>query len=310
MQINRISKNDYVKNYPCIWMQSGVVKKKYCRTEYDCPSCRYDKILFNLAWENRNRQKEGVPPSGKRGNIVYWKDNIMQRTSSPFSRPCIHSMKQRINFRPCFDDYQCASCEFDQFFTDEFTVHTVAQPVDVMNIKGIKMPQGFYLHEGHTWLKIEEEGEVRIGFDDFITRVLGPLDKIEAPLIGQVVKRNRPDIRLKRGTCKANVRSPISGVVTSVNVELLRQPRLAAQSPYADGWVMRVHPKNLRKDLKNMVIGEQAKKFVSHEVEKIIGLIEEYSGPLAADGGELASDIFGCVPEIGWERLTKAFLRS
>ena len=233
----------------------------------------------------------------------------MKKSSSPFSRPCIHSMKQRINFRPCFQDYQCTSCDFDQFFTDEFTVHTVTQPIGVMNIKGFKMPQGFYLHEGHTWVKIEEEEEVRIGFDDFIMRALGPMDKIVAPLIGQVLKRGRSDIQLKRGTYKTNVVSPVSGVVTAVNPDLMRQPLLANQSPYSKGWVLRLHPKNLRKDVKHLMIGKEAEKRVSQDVDTLIGIIEQYSGPLAADGGELAGDIFGCIPEIGWERLARAFLR-
>jgi glycine cleavage system H lipoate-binding protein len=289
-------------------MQSGVVKKKYCRLEYDCPSCRVDKLLFKAADKTKKRREAGNPLGGKQGEIIFWKDKIRERFSSPFSRPCIHSMKQRINFRPCFQDYQCSSCEFDQFFTDEFTVHTMMQPVDVMNIKGFKMPQGYYLHKGHTWLKIEPEEEVRIGFDDFITRVLGPMDKIEIPLIGQVVKRDRADIRLRRGSYKANVLSPLTGVVTATNPDLMSQPDLARQSPFAEGWVMRVRPKNLRHDLQHLAIGNEAKKMVSRDVDKIIRLIEDYSGLMAADGGEFVSDIFGCVPEIGWNRLTKTFL--
>ncbi len=309
MQTHRMKRDNDDKNYPCIWMQGGVVKKKYCSSEYDCPSCHYDKVLLKKAEENQKRRDAGEVLEGKRGKIEFWKDKIMKTSSSPFSRPCVHSMKQRINFRPCFQDYQCTSCEFDHFFMDEFTVHTVTQPVDVMNIKGFRMPQGFYLDRGHTWLKVEEEGEVRIGFDDFMMRVLGPMDKIEAPLIGQVVKRNRSDIRLRRGTYKAKVRSPLTGIVTAVNPDLMKQPHLARESPYTKGWVLRVHPRNLRRDLKHMFIGEQAKKFVSRDVDKVISLIEKYSGPLAADGGELAGDIFGCVPEIGWERLAKTFLR-
>ena len=310
MRTQQVQNSKSDKYYPCIWMQSGVVKKKYCTTAYDCPSCRYDKALMTQSKENKQRQQKGEHLVGKRGEIEFWKERITQRSSSPFSRPCVHSMKQRINFRPCFNEYQCISCEFDQFFTDEFTVHTVAQPIDVMNIKGFKMPQGFYLHEGHAWIKIEDEGEVRMGFDDFIMRALGPLDRIEAPLIGQVLKRNRSDIQIKRGSYKAKVLSPISGVVTAVNSELMHHPHLANQSPYSKGWVLRVHPKNLRKDLKHLMIGKEAKKRVSQDVDSLIGMIEEYAGPLAADGGEFAGDIFGCLPEIGWDRLTRSFLKT
>jgi hypothetical protein len=39
-------------------------------------------------------------------------------------------------------------------------------------------------------------------------------------------------------------------------------------------------------------------------------MIEEVAGPLAADGGHFAEDIYGRLPSLGWERLTKAFLRT
>ena len=46
------------------------------------------------------------------------------------------------------------------------------------------------------------------------------------------------------------------------------------------------------------------------EVERLYEVIEETAGPLAADGGYLADDIYGNLPEIGWENLTKAFLKT
>jgi hypothetical protein len=39
-------------------------------------------------------------------------------------------------------------------------------------------------------------------------------------------------------------------------------------------------------------------------------MIEEVAGPLAADGGYLANDIYGNLPDIGWNNLTKAVLKT
>jgi len=39
-------------------------------------------------------------------------------------------------------------------------------------------------------------------------------------------------------------------------------------------------------------------------------VIEETAGPLATDGGYLNDDIFGHMPEIGWKKLTRLFLRA
>ena len=182
---------------PCIWMQAGVVRRKYCRTDYQCAACRYDAVLHRLAEENRERGKQVASPAGKKSKIVSWKDKLQERP--PWKRPCLHHMKGRIEYRTCTNEYHCSDCEFDQFFFDQFSVHAAVQPIDLIDIEGFKIPQGFYLHRGHTWAKIEEENTVRVGLDEFVLRTIGPVDRIDAPLIGKTVRQNAPDIALRRG---------------------------------------------------------------------------------------------------------------
>ena len=37
---------------------------------------------------------------------------------------------------------------------------------------------------------------------------------------------------------------------------------------------------------------------------------QEQAGPLATDGGFLSDDIYGKLPQLGWEKLTKLFLHT
>jgi hypothetical protein len=46
------------------------------------------------------------------------------------------------------------------------------------------------------------------------------------------------------------------------------------------------------------------------EIGTLESMVEELAGPLAADGGYLADDIFGNLPALGWSNLTKTFLRT
>jgi glycine cleavage system H lipoate-binding protein len=219
-------------------------------------------------------------------------------------------MKRRIDFRSCHQDYQCGNCEFDQYFNDQYSVHAVVRPIDVIDIKGFKIPHGYYLHRGHAWVKIEENDTVRVGLDDFALRLLGPLDRIEAPLMGKEVRRNRADISLSRGTNAAEILSPVSGVVTASNSELRDRGNLANQDPYTDGWVMCLHSTNLRQDLRELMIGEQASDYLDGEIERLFQVIEEEAGPLAADGGYLGDDIYGNLAPNVWKRLTRQFLHT
>jgi glycine cleavage system H lipoate-binding protein len=293
---------------PCIWMQAGVVRRKACEIDYHCESCHFDRALGRVARENKKLSQQGKAPIGKRRKIVFWKDRL--RELSVAQQPCLHHMKGRIDFRSCTHDYQCGDCEFDQYFSDQYTVHAVVQPVDVLDIKGFKIPHGYYLHRGHTWVKIEEGSTVRIGLDDFALRMLGPLDRIEAPLMGQELEQDRGDILLGRGSNMARVQSPVGGVVTDVNPELREKGSLANQDPYTQGWVMRLHSTNLRRDIKNLMIGDEAGAYLDKEIGSLYQVIEEEVGPLAADGGYLGNDIYGNLPPSSWQKLTRTFLHT
>jgi len=289
-------------------MQAGVIHRKFCNIDYNCPACHFDKTLQRIAAENRNSRKIGNTPTGRRGEIVFWTEKMR---GLPYrKRPCLHHMKGRIDFRVCTNDYRCSNCDFDQYYNDQYTVYTVVRPVDVLDIDGVKAPQGYYLHRGHSWAKIEEGVSVRIGIDDFALRMLGPLDRIDTPLIGKEVRQNQPGITLHRFGHTAEVLLPVSGVVTAVNTRLYERGRLANEDPYSKGWVMQVHAKNLRRDLKNLMIRNETRDFLAGEIDRLYAVIEETAGPLAADGGQLGDDIFGNLPAMSWERLSGLFLHT
>ena len=73
---------------------------------------------------------------------------------------------------------------------------------------------------------------------------------------------------------------------------------------------MRIHAPNLRTELKNLMLGDETGAFLKTEVEHVYQAVEKTAGPLATDGGFLGSDIYGSLPELGWERLAKQFLRN
>ena len=308
MVSNQLKEKTRKNDNPCIWMQAGIVRRKDCRIDYDCTACRFDSVMRHVAADNQQIRQQGRVPKGKRGKIIFWHEKL--KNLPPAKRPCIHHMKRRIDFRPCNQDYQCGNCEFDQYFNDQYSVHAVVRPIDVIDIKGFKIPHGFYLHRGHTWVKIEENDTVRVGLDDFALRLLGPLDRIEAPLMGKEVRRNHTDISLSRGTNAAQILSPVSGVVMASNSELRDRGNLANQDPYTDGWVMCLHSTNLRQDLKELMIGDQASDYLDDEIDRLYRVIEEEAGPLAADGGYLGDDIYGNLAPDVWDRLTRKFLHT
>ncbi|MBW1798635.1 MAG: hypothetical protein JRJ21_09590, partial [Deltaproteobacteria bacterium] len=73
---------------------------------------------------------------------------------------------------------------------------------------------------------------------------------------------------------------------------------------------MNVHSTDLRRDLKNLMINNETEDFMEEQVDSLYQLIEEVAGPLSTDGGDLGNDIYGNMPGLGWERLTRLFLKT
>jgi glycine cleavage system H lipoate-binding protein len=264
--------------------------------------------MIRATEENRRCKEEGRPLIGKRGSIISWKDKMKMLPS--WKRPCIHHMKGRIAFRPCDREYRCGDCEFDQYFQDQYAVYAMVKPVDFLDVEGFKIPQGYYLHRGHAWVKIEDDQSVRVGMDDFASRLLGPFDGVETPLMGGKVAQDGAHIILKRGAQEAKMLCPVSGVVTEINTRVREEGDLVGEDPYAAGWFMRIYAPELRRDLRTLLMGQENRDHLKHEVDRVYRFIEREAGPLAVDGGQLAQNLAKGVPQVPWTRWTRLILRS
>ena len=65
---------------------------------------------------------------------------------------------------------------------------------------------------------------------------------------------------------------------------------------------------DIKENAKRLMVDTDSMNWINDEVNRLEKMVENVSGPLAADGGYLADDIFGNVPELGWNNLVKSFL--
>ncbi len=278
---------------PCIWMQAGVVGHKNCNNFYDCTSCRYD---------------QGMKMQTAKGKQVSWQDAMRRRPQ--LSRICRHSLTGRIPRRVCAYDYQCGTCDFDQFFEDVWTVKTKTHPSDRQQVRGFDVPFGYYYDNGHTWARIESGGSIRVGMDDFALKMLGVADGYNLPLMGKELTHGKAGWGLRRKDHQAEVLSPVSGVIVEVNAGARENPEALNRDPYGDGWLFVIHTRDIKKTMEPLMATAESLNWMNHEVHRLEEMIESVAGPLAADGGYLTDDIYGAMPALGWENLTRAFLRT
>jgi glycine cleavage system H lipoate-binding protein/uncharacterized CHY-type Zn-finger protein len=276
---------------PCLWMQAGAVRFKTCNNYYDCNSCKYDT---------------GMRAKVDRGKQVSWQD--MMRRKSQLERECRHSLTRRVAHRACAYDYQCQSCDFDQYFEDVLSARTSSGACEVHHVKGFDVPMEYHFHDGHTWARIESGGYIRIGLDDFALKLLGKADAFDLPLMGKELDQGAVGWGLKRKDNLADVLSPVGGVITEVNPRVRENPDIANRDPYADGWLFMVHNPDIRGAVKPLKANAESIEWINTEVGVLEGMIEKVAGPMATDGGLLASDIYGNLPDLGWNNLTRTFL--
>ena len=72
------------------------------------------------------------------------------------------------------------------------------------------IPGGVFVSDGHCWAKINEEGTVQIGIDDFANKLIGNIDAFEFPAIGNTILKGQPLFSIKQGNRSIKFNSPVS----------------------------------------------------------------------------------------------------
>ena len=183
-------------------------------------------------------------------------------------------------------------------------------PGEMLEVKGFEVPGGYYYHKGHAWARVESGGYIRVGLDDFSLKLLGKPDALDLPLMGKELDKDNIGWGLKRGDNSADVLSPVDGVIVEVNSRARENPGMTGREPYGEGWLFMVKAPDIKASVNQLMADSDSLDWMNGEVSRLENMIEDVAGPLAADGGYLGNDIFGSLPGLGWDNLTKGFLRT
>lgn len=145
---------------------------------------------------------------------------------------------------------------------------TQSQATGATGKHDFNVASGVFVSAGHTWASIKPNGALVIGLDDFIQRIIGSIESIQLPFVGQSVKRGETLFSLSQGGSWLAVPSPVSGKVTSVNNALAGSVGIVQTSPFEAGWICHLEPTQLAADLRHLKIGEEAAAWYELEVDR------------------------------------------
>jgi glycine cleavage system H lipoate-binding protein len=181
--------------------------------------------------------------------------------------------------------------------------------VQLVDVFGFQVPTSdYYLHHGHTWVAPEDSGLVRVGIDDFSQKVLGQADELKVPKVGKLYYQDHICMSMIKQGQKASFLAPVDGAVTEVNSKVREKPSLIHDDPYGEGWLFKVMPTNLQRNLDNLFYGENSANWIYEESHRLINLMETEVGVTVPDGGTFIDDVYSHYPQLGWRRLVQEFI--
>src|SRR5271165_1875550 len=186
----------------------------------------------------------------------------------------------------------------------------VAARVVPAMVAGFQVPENVRYHAGHTWALSESRDLVRVGLDDFASKLIGKIESIALPQRGRWVRQGQKIWTIFRDGKSVDMVSPIEGTVTAINEGVMKDPELARKDPYGEGWLLTVQAPDAKINFRNLMGGTLARLWTEASSLQLRNRMPMLAGALAQDGGEAVDDLTAHMPGEDWATVTKEFFLS
>jgi glycine cleavage system H lipoate-binding protein len=167
-----------------------------------------------------------------------------------------------------------------------------------------QLPAGVKLHPGHTWARLEKDGLVTVGIDDFAHKLVGP-STVALPAIGERVAQGEPALALRDEGKSVDLLSPVDGTVLAVNPALAGGAAL--DDPYGAGWLFKVKPARLAANLRQLHGTDAGRRLLDGASEMLVRRLDPELGRVLQDGGAPVHGIARALAGDSWEEFAREF---
>ena len=117
----------------------------------------------------------------------------------------------------------------------------------------------------HEWIRVE--GDVAtIGVTDFASGELGDIVFVEVEEVGDSFEKEEVVGTIEAVKTVSDLFSPITGEIVEVNEELEDNPELINESPYEEGWILKMKISNVE-DLNDLISADEYAELTGGEVK-------------------------------------------
>jgi len=185
-----------------------------------------------------------------------------------------------------------------------------APPLAPSLVGGFQVPEKLRFHPGHTWALSESPSLVRVGMDEFASKLTGKIDRIALPQRGQWIRQGQKIWTVHRDGAAVDMVSPIEGSVADINEAVVRDPELAHKDPYGEGWLVSVQSPDAKTNFRNLLGGALARWWTEESASRLQRRMPMALGALAQDGGVAVDNLAAHIPDKDWAVLAREFFLS
>lgn len=133
-------------------------------------------------------------------------------------------------------------------------------------IEEYNLPDELYYHSEHAWVKIEEDGIVKVGMNDFYQRTAGDTTYVDLPFEGDEVEQGETCGKIQSAKWVGKFVAPLSGEILEVNEDLEDDSTLINTDPYGEGWIMKMKPSSFDDELGSLYHGDTMGPWVMEKI--------------------------------------------
>jgi len=105
----------------------------------------------------------------------------------------------------------------------------------------MNFPEELKYTNDHEWIRIEGDTAI-VGITDYAQTQLGEIIFIDITTEGETIEKNEVFGAIEAVKTVSDMLMPVSGEILEVNPVLESQPELVNESPYNEGWLIKIKP--------------------------------------------------------------------
>lgn len=110
------------------------------------------------------------------------------------------------------------------------------------------VPEGILCTKSHEYLLDNSDSTFTVGLTDYAVEQLGDIVFVELPEVGSEFSKGEVFATVESVKAASEIYMPVGGKVIEINEKIVETPEILNESPFEDGWLIKIEGENITAD--------------------------------------------------------------